>query len=257
MKLDLVWFWAFLVVLARAGALISVAPVFGSRGVPVSVRVGLSAVLALGLAPVLQERIGAPPDQLLLLGLRIGYELLVGLAMGYAVSVLVAAAEMAGEWLDLHIGYGFMQLLNPLTAFPASLLAQFHYLLALVLFTLVEGHHFLLIGLVKSFELQAPVGGLVHFVPTGLDRLGGLITQAMLLALQIAAPAGAVLIVVDAAMAFLSRAVPQVPIWLVTAPAKIALGLIALSAGLPILVWAALRMSEWGVRIVIEIGRML
>ena len=52
MSLDTNWFWSVLVVFARASGLVALAPVFGSRTVPVPVRVGLSGMLALGLAPV-------------------------------------------------------------------------------------------------------------------------------------------------------------------------------------------------------------
>ncbi len=247
MALDTQWLWAFLVAFVRASALSLQAPVFGSRLVPVSVRIGLSAVLALGLAPMLRTSVGEPPADWIPLLLRLVSEALIGLVMGYGVSLIIGAAAMAGELLDMKMGFGLMQLLNPVSSFPTSLLAQFHYLLAMVLFALVDGHHLLMLALVRSFEVSGGAG-LTMVAQRGLAGMLELASGVMVLCIQIAAPAGGVLLIVDAAMAAVSRAVPQVPIWLVGMPAKIAIGFIALGASLPALVDISLRMTELAAR---------
>ncbi len=243
MALDTQWLWAFLVAFVRASALSLQAPVFGSRLVPVPVRIGLSAVLALGLAPMLRTTVGAPPTDWIPLLTRLVSEALIGLVMGYGVSLIIGAAAMAGELLDMKMGFGLMQLLNPVSSFPASLLAQFHYLLAMVLFALVDGHHLLMLALVRSFEVSGGAD-LTAVAQRGLAGMLELTGGVMVLCIQIAAPAGGVLLIVDAAMAAVSRAVPQVPIWLVGMPAKIAIGFVALGASLPVMVGISLRMTE-------------
>jgi flagellar biosynthetic protein FliR len=244
MSLDVSLFWAWLVVFVRASALSLQAPVFGSPLVPVPVRVGLSAVLATGLAPVVHPFIGSPPGDWIPLILRLVSEALMGLVMGYGVSLIIGAAALAGELIDMKMGFGLMQLLNPISSFPTTLLAQFHYLLALVLFALVNGHHLMLIALARSFELSGNVADIAVIADQGLQAVVGLVSAMMLLCLQIAAPAGGVLLIVDAAMAAVSRAVPQVPIWLVGMPGKIAIGFIALGASLPAWVGLSVRMTE-------------
>lgn len=248
MSINVEWLWGFIVVFARTSALVSLAPVFGSKTVPVSVRAGLSLAIALGLSPVVQAYVGTPPPDLILFILRIGYEVLVGLIMGYVVNLVLMAAMIAGEVLDFMMGLSVMQVLNPINAFPTTLLAQFHYMLALVLFAMIDGHHLLLQGLLKSFEMGGSAQDPVQIAQVGLTSIGTLVTQVMLLACQIAAPAAGILLVVDAALAVVSRAVPQTPVWLIGMPAKIAIGLIALAFSLPTLVWAAMRLSEWTIR---------
>jgi flagellar biosynthetic protein FliR len=244
MSLDVALFWAWLVVFVRASALSLQAPVFGSPLVPVPVRVGLSAVLAMGLAPVVQPSIGSPPGDWIPLMLRLVAEALIGLVMGYGVSLIIGAAAMAGELLDMKMGFGLMQLLNPISSFPTTLLAQFHYLLALVLFALVNGHHLMLVALARSFELSGSIPDVSVITDQGLQAVVGLTSATMVLCLQIAAPAGGVLLIVDAAMAAVSRAVPQVPIWLVGMPGKMAIGFVALGASLPAWMGLSVRMTE-------------
>jgi len=244
MALDVHLFWAFLVVFVRASALCLQAPVFGSRLVPVPVRVGLSAILAIALAPLVKSSVGSPPAEWLPLILRLVSEALIGLVMGYGVSLIIGAAAMAGELLDMKMGFGLMQLLNPVSSFPTSLLAQFHYLLAMALFALVDGHHLLLLALARSFELSGGAGDLTSLAEQGVRGMVWLAGEMMGLCVQIAAPAGGVLLIVDAAMAAVSRAVPQVPIWLIGMPGKVAMGFIAIGASLPALVSISSRMTD-------------
>jgi flagellar biosynthetic protein FliR len=252
MSLDVALFWAWLVVFVRASALSLQAPVFGSPLVPVPVRVGLSAVLAMGLAPVVQPSIGSPPgDWIPLIG-RLLAEALIGLVMGYGVSLIIGAAAMAGELIDMKMGFGLMQLLNPVSSFPTTLLAQFHYLLALVLFALVNGHHLMLMALARSFELSGHGADIGVIAQQGLPVVVRLTSEMMVLCLQIAAPAGGVLLIVDAAMAAVSRAVPQVPIWLVGMPGKVAIGFLALGASLPAWMGLSMRMTELCTRFLSE-----
>ncbi len=257
MALDLAWFWAFLAAFVRASGLALVAPVFGSRLVPAPIRVGLSAVMALALAPVIQPHIGAPPTEWASLLARLVLEALIGLAMGYGVSLIIGAAVMAGEVLDTMMGFNLMQVLNPVSSFPTTLLAQFHYMLAMTLFALVNGHYWLLLALARSFEAGAGLSSLSVWADGSLataTRLGG---EVMMLCVQIAAPAGGVLLVVDGAMAAVSRAVPQIPVWLIGMPAKIAVGVVALGASLPALVGLSARMTELSVRYLENILRLL
>ncbi|MDW8051944.1 MAG: flagellar biosynthetic protein FliR [Armatimonadota bacterium] len=257
MSLDTQWFWAFVVAFVRASGLVLVAPVFGSRLVPVPVRVGLSAMLALGLAPLITPYVGAPPTGWVPLITRLVGEAVVGLMMGYGVSLIVGAAVMAGEVLDAMMGFNLMQVLNPLSAFPTTLLAQFHYTLAMTLFALVNGHHVLLMALARSFETSAGLGRLSAWSDASLALAAQLGSEVMLLCVQIAAPAGGVLLVVDAAMAAVSRAVPQVPIWLIGMPAKIAVGLVALGASLPFLVSLGVQTTALSTRYLEHILRLL
>ncbi len=248
MSLDTDWFWSVLVGFTRASGLVLLAPVFGSRTVPAPVRVGLAGMIALGLAPVIQPTVGPPPTEWISLITRLVGEALIGLVMGYGVNLIIGAAVMAGELLDQMMGFGMIQILNPLSSFPTSLLAQFHYLLAMVLFALIDGHHLLLLALARSFELGQGTGDFQTLAGGGFELAVRLCSDTLWLCVQIAAPAGGVLFVVDSAMAAVSRAVPQVPVWLIGLPAKIAVGIVALGASLPALVGLSVRMSELTLR---------
>ncbi|MCL6474489.1 MAG: flagellar biosynthetic protein FliR [Firmicutes bacterium] len=236
--MDAVWastqlFWAFLVVLFRVGGLMVTAPVFGSPNVPAPVKIGFSTAFALALTPVTVDKVGAPPeDWWLLVGILIS-ETLFGMLVGYLVSLFFSAVQMAGAFIDMQMGFGIFQLMNPFAPTPASLLAQFHTLLLVVVYLQVNAHHWLLASIAESFQAIPPQSVAldpVRLQPVLLD----VVSQIFMLAIRIAAPATAVLIVVDAALAIVSRAVPQMPVFFVGAPAKIAMGLLTVATVLPL-----------------------
>jgi flagellar biosynthetic protein FliR len=236
--MDPIWastqlFWAFLVVLFRVGGLMVTAPVFGSPNVPAPVKIGFSTAFALALAPVTVDKVGAPPeDWWLLVGILIS-ETLFGMLVGYLVSLFFSAVQMAGAFIDLQMGFGIFQLMNPFAPTPASLLAQFHTLLLVVVYLQVNAHHWLLASIAESFQAIPPQSVAldpVRLQPVLLD----VVSQIFTLAIRIAAPATAVLIVVDAALAIVSRAVPQMPVFFVGAPAKIAMGLVSVAIVVPL-----------------------
>ncbi|MEJ5252764.1 MAG: flagellar biosynthetic protein FliR [Chthonomonadetes bacterium] len=236
--MDPVWastqlFWTFLVVLFRIAGLMVTAPVFGSPSVPVPVKLGFSTAFAIALTPTAVGKVGSPPDDwLTLVGVLLG-ETLLGMLTGYLVSLFFSAVQMAGAFIDMQMGYGIFQLMNPFTPVPASLLAQFHTLLMMVVYLQVNAHHWLLAALAQSLQALPP-GGVALDAGRLQPLLSDVIVQVFALALRIAAPATAVLIVVDAALAIVSRAVPQMPVFFVGAPAKIAMGLLTLAIVLPL-----------------------
>jgi flagellar biosynthetic protein FliR len=145
-----------------------------------------------------------------------------------------SAFQFAGALLDLQVGLGSSHVMNPVNGVPSTLIAQYKSTLAVVLFVLMSGHHMLIGAFVSSYRLMPSFTlNSLSAMQTGVV---GLVSHTALLGLQIAAPVLAVSMVVDAALGLVNKAVPQMPVMLVGLPAKLGLGLVALSVGLPALV---------------------
>jgi flagellar biosynthetic protein FliR len=84
-----------------------------------------------------------------------------------------------------------------------------------------------------SYRLNVDIG--LNSVPKMAQELAVYIGSLSTLAMQIAAPVAATAFVVDAAMGIVNKAVPQMQVYVVTLPAKIAAGMLALAYGLPLL----------------------
>lgn len=234
MTLDAGLVVAYFLVFAKATAMLLAAPALGGN-TPVQVRAFFGAALAAALLPVLRPSLPAAPETVYELAAIAAREAAVGLALGLCLQMLIQAAQMAGAFLDLQIGLGAAQLLNPMTGQQVSILAQFKYILAVVILLISNGHHVLLDGFVRSYSVAPPT---MASLPGAAGQAVAMVGALSLLALQIAAPVAAVCLVVDAAAGIVNKAVPTMQAYLVSLPAKILLGLLFLGLGLPALVVA-------------------
>ena len=218
--------WGFFQVFLRVAALFSVAPVFGSREVPAPVRVLLALGLSLVVYPQVAGALAPAPGTLLEMIAPVVRETLIGLALGMLVSLLFTAATVAGDLLDLQMGFNMAAVFNPALGAQVAMMSQFLYRYTLVVFLLLNGHHALLAGVTSSFT-ALPAARFSLATDAAVLRLAGdLVTTIMGAGLRIAAPALATLLLVDIALALVSRAAPQVNVFQLGMPIKVVVGLV-------------------------------
>ena len=116
-----VTFVAFLLALVRSGAWIAVAPPFNHRSIPVQVRAGLAAALALALTPWLSRQMGTTVyDTPALLG-AVAVQALAGAGLGVLVLILMTAVQSAGSMLDLFGGFSISSAYDPFNNAQAAI----------------------------------------------------------------------------------------------------------------------------------------
>ena len=231
-----------LAVLIRVSAFFVAIPLFG-QGVPTLAKVGLAGVITLLVAPSV-----APfdlPDHAVGYTLLIAEEALIGLAMGLVVTVVITAIYLGGQLIDVPIGFSMVNVIDPQTGMQVPIVAQFKFLLAMLILFVVDGHHALLGGVAKSFQV-VPIG--LATMNPGVAQVGVETFGTMfVVALRIALPLVAALFLADVALGIVARAVPQINVFFVGIPLKIAFGLVMLVLVMPVFarVMAAL-LSEQG-----------
>lgn len=221
----------FLLLFSRVTGLFVTAPVLGNPTVPAQLRVALAAAVALLALPAA----GAArlPDSLAALAPLALRELVIGMLLGLVPTLLLAAVQFGGELLDVDLGFSIVSTLDPLNQQPLPLLGNFQYLLALLFFLAVDGHHGLLLAVLGSFRLLppgAPPGDLA-----GLDRhVLSVAGEIFRLGLSLAAPVLVALFLATVAIAVVGRAVPQMNVFVVGLPVKTGAGLALLAALVPL-----------------------
>ena len=223
----------YLLVLARISPLFLLAPLFSSKLIPARARVVVALALVAGIAPLAVSAAGVdrvPLDPLGYAGVMFK-ELLVGMAFSFTLAALFAAIAVAGSVLDTLIGFSYGALVDPVTGNQATVVAQLYGLVGLGVFIAINGDAWVIRGLAHTYEL----------VPL-LDapQLGPLVagTQAafagvMVSAVQVAAPVLLAVVLTDAAFGIVSRVVPQLNVFAVGFPAKVAVGMVVIGASLP------------------------
>ena len=135
---------------------------------------------------------------------------------------------MAGQILGVQMGYSLASLFDPQTQADTPVLSEFHRLAALLIFLNLDVHHWLMRALVSSFSyLPAGAATLTLSATSGLLHAGAGIFLA---GVQIAAPSLVATVVADAALGFLGKASPQLPVLFIGLAVKNLLGLAVMIA---------------------------
>ncbi len=220
--------WPFI----RALALFSALPVLGTRNVPARVRVALAGFIALAAQPSLPAMPVVALDSLPA-ALLVVQQVVVGLSLGFAVRIVFAAVEAAGELVGLEMGLNFAGFFDPISATQATAASRFFGTLVAWLFICINGHLLVIAALVHSFQ-TFPVG------PEPLAFLRAVQPQtwgALIFAtgLWIALPMVAMLLFVNLVLGVISRVAPQINIFAVGFPVTLSVGLVGMMLTLPML----------------------
>lgn len=221
----------FGLVLMRISGLFVAAPVFSAAQVPKQVKAGIALVITLVFTPVELQHVGALPDSYVLYGLLAGRELLIGLGLGFAVGVIFNGIQMGSKIVGVQIGFSLGGVFNPASGVDSGILDGFYSVLATVIFLTANGHHAVLAALAHTFDV-APVGQ-AQLPTINMMQAMALVQTVFEVALRIAMPVMAALLLADVALGLISRAAPQIQVIVVGAPAKIFLAFVMLGASTP------------------------
>ena len=224
----------------RVAGLFLTAPVFSHRAIPPMVKVALVLTLSLALLPAASHSVAPPMKSVFDLALIAGKEFLVGVIMGLVVSLVFIAINMAGSLVGLQSGLSIASIIDPATADEVNIFGEFWTITALVIFFGINGHHALLSGLGDSYRVL-PIGTalLTGTVAESLMRLSaGLFSMAI----KFAAPVMLTLLLMEVALGVLARTMPQMNVFVIGIPVKIAVSLFVVAASLPMFGWVMSKM---------------
>lgn len=160
-------------------------------------------------------------------------QVVIGLAIGFAVRLVFAAVELAGEVVGFQMGLNFAAFFDPSLNSQSSAVARFFGQMASLLFVVMNGHLMVLMAVTKSFE-AFPVGP--HFLEALASmRLYQLGTELFSSALWMALPMVGMLMFANLALGIISRVAPQINIFAVGFPITLVVGIVGIAVTLPML----------------------
>lgn len=226
------WFTPILWPFLRVLAVFTVAPIFSSRAFPVRAKIALALLIAFAAQPSLPnqplinlngpEAWGAVMQQ-------VG----IGLTIGFVVRLVFASFELAGEVVGFQMGLNFASFFDPTLNTQSSAAARFFGYMASLLFVVVNGHLMVLMAVIRSFEVF-PVNQ--NFLEAlSLMKLYSLGGELFASGFWIALPIMGMLMFANLALGIVSRVAPQMNIYAVGFPITLAVGLIGMTATLPML----------------------
>lgn len=222
----------FLLVLLRASGLFLVAPILSNKTVSVPVRVAVAAVLSLLIASTIDPATVPVAGSLVELAALAARETLVGGVIGLWFALIFYAVQSAGAIIGYQIGFAIANFLDPVTQNQVSIMGEFWFLIASMVFLAINGHHLIIQAFYDSFEL----------IPAGQAALNGgageLLIQysgyVFVLAVKLAAPVIVCLFLTDVALGTVSKMMPTMNVFIMGIPIKVGMGLLVLGLSLPV-----------------------
>lgn len=223
----------FCLVLLRMSAFVVSWPVFGTENVGAHIKMLFALVLALVVFPTLHWRAEQTANLDTRLVLAILKEVFVGLALGYLARGFFFTFRIAGEMLSQAMGLSSAQLFNPALGGQTTAVEQFYVTLATLFYLGVNGHHYLISGLVSTFQW-------VPVAQSGLNvsqfsGVGHMVQEILELGLRMSAPVVISILVVNLVLGVVGRTVPQLNVLVTSFPVNILIGLALLFITLPLL----------------------
>jgi flagellar biosynthetic protein FliR len=221
------WAFAFVLVLGRIGAALTLLPGLGEASPPAMLRaglaVGVTALLLPGIMPLIPQ---VPADVPTVVGM-IAAEVVTGMWLGWLARLLVLALPVAGQFVAYMLGLANVLQPDPELGGMATPIERL-FAIAAPLAVLVTGLYALpLAALAGSYRL-VPAGALLPAADTAETAVRAA-TATFALAVRLASPFLLVAIVWHVATGLLARLVPRLQVYFVVMPGQI-LGGIALLA---------------------------
>lgn len=223
----------FFLILIRISGFVSTWPVLSQ--IPTVLKIFFSFVFSLVLFPVMSTDLTLPDLSSLQIIWWSGKELFIGLFIGFLSRLFFFAIHIAGSLISVNMGLSSAQLFNPVSGDQSSVIEHFHVLLISLFFLMINGHHWLMEGLVKSFEIVPLSQMFLNF--SSFSHVGTIAHEVMEIGVKISGPIMISILFVNMSMAILGRAVPQMNVLINSLPLTIMTGFIVLIFTLPFMLW--------------------
>ena len=254
----------FLLIAARAFAMIQTAPLLSSDAIPMAARMALAGLAAFAALPTSEVYLAAdeasgiitlPGGTLsdlryetfsLRFGLLLIGEAVIGIIIGFYMTIIFAAFSTAGQFFSLQMGFGASETFDPVAQIENPLMGQYFNLVSMVIFVTIGGFHQLFLGgfwrSVQTINIISLINGrepVVTMIVSGLSRL-------FMDAIIIALPILGTLFLTSLTTGLISKAAPQINILSEGFPISILTAFMLLLASLPFMIEAFTRVIDSG-----------
>lgn len=229
----------FILVAARVSSIFVTAPFFGSRNVPMNIRIMIPLSMSIILFPFIPAEHLIVEKSIISLAILVAGELAIGLILSFFCNVTFEVFTFGGFMLGRQMGFAMVSMMDPLTQDQLSLVGIFHNFMATLILLSTNGHHMLIRALHLSFDI-IPISmfrlqpGLGTFAIQATSRL-------FVLALMFSLPVFSTLMLTNVIMGIIAKTIPEIKIFLLQLPLKIAIGL----GGTAIIMPASIQVTKW------------
>lgn len=219
--------YLFILIVLRYAGLFIVTPILSSGAYPRRMKAAAAFWLAVATAPVIANSYEVVfPDHPLLVAGDVLRELSIGLVIGFLVLLIFSSIQLAGQVIDIKMGFLIVNVFDPVSDVQGPVTGQFKNILASILFLTINGHLMLIRALYSTYNTLPP--GEMIIAQQGWQLFFRAAGDIFIIAFMIALPVVGTIFMTDIIFGFLARSIPQINIFIVGLPFKILIGVLIL-----------------------------
>jgi len=221
----------FLLVFLRVTGVFVVSPIFGRQNMPVYYKIGFSFFITLVVTTSAAVVAPASYGGVIEYGFFALREFIVGAIIGFIPYLMFSAIYLAGQMIDMKIGFSMVNVLDPVSNIQIPITANFYYIVCMLMFISVNAHHMVILTISRSYGV-IPLG---HLNISGevIETLMRLFADIFIVGFRIAAPIVFTTLLADVSLGIISKAMPQINVFMVGMPLKILVGIVIMIVTLP------------------------
>lgn len=219
-----------LLILVRVSGIFVFSPLFSSQNMPNIFKAGFSFFFSIILTTTLNINYLANIETNYVL--LIIKELMVGIVIGYISYVFFSAFYVLGQIIDMEIGFGMVNVIDPQNKIQIPVMGNFYYIIGFLILLMTNGHHLIIRALVDSYELL-PIGRF-YLSKGAMYKLLEILAKTFSIGFKISSPIVIIMLLIDILLGVLSRTIPQMNVFVVGMPLKIVVGLLVIAISIPV-----------------------
>ncbi len=229
-------FPTYLIVFFRVIGFLIIAPLFSSRNVLSLMKAALAMLISILVVPTIVDTPLLTIDSSILLFFIYGIsEFVIGLSIGFIATLFFDAINLAGQLIDMQMGFGIVNVVNPQSGAQMPVMGTFKYFLTMFFYLSINGHVLLLDALMKSYQI-IPLGDFTVDM-TLMNFIIYVTGNLFVIGIKVALPYVGALFATDFILGIIARTVPQMNVFMIGMPLKIGLGFILAIIIIPLYIY--------------------
>ena len=235
----LLYFYAnidtFILMFVRILGFLILMPILAGNTVPLVVKIGFAVFLSIIVYSGGGVAVGEYEQNVFSYVMLLVNEFMVGFIIAFVVYSMFSVMFFVGQIVDYQIGFSMVSVFDPVSQMQVPITGNLYYFLLCALFVVSDGLGLVIFIVAKSF-ITLPLGKAAILNNAGLmANLLDILVRYMAVGVQISLPVLGTIMVVDIALGVLTKAVPQMNVYVVGMPIKVFIGLGVLWLSMPVM----------------------
>ncbi|MEM9102081.1 MAG: flagellar biosynthetic protein FliR [Pseudomonadota bacterium] len=208
---------------SRIAAVVMSMSIIGNRTIPAQIKLLLALTLTIVSAPFVEI---IPDVSLLSLSsaLIIIEQIIIGVGIGFITKLLFETFILGAQIIAMQTGLGFASMIDPTNGLQVPVLSQFYLLLVTLMFLAIDGHLVVIELMINSLN-TLPIGESI-FQLRSLKIIVDWTSIMFAAALMMCLAAVLSLLMINLAFGVITRAAPQLNIFVIGFPMTLLAGLL-------------------------------